>query len=109
MIHLAILAMLSLVPPVEAETCTASWYSSREGSGSATASGRKLNDGELTAAHKTLPFGSRVKVRNRANGRTVTVTKRWQSSACTSISFPDGSGTSLVGRGSLGKALLPRR
>ena len=74
MIHLAILAMLSLVPPVEAETCTASWYSSREGSGSATASGRKLNDGELTAAHKTLPFGSRVKVRNRANGRTVTVT-----------------------------------
>jgi rare lipoprotein A len=28
----------------------------------------------LTAAHKTLPFGSRVRVTNHANGRSVVVT-----------------------------------
>ena len=60
MIHLAILAMLSLVPPADAETCTASWYSTGKGG--------------MTAAHKTLPMGSHVRVHNRHNGRSVTVT-----------------------------------
>ena len=51
----------------------ASQYSTRE-LGTKTASGRALDDDELTAAHKTLPFGSRVRVTNRANGRSVVVT-----------------------------------
>jgi len=42
--------------------------------GTRTASGRALHDGELTVAHKTLPFGSRVRVTNHANGRSVVVT-----------------------------------
>lgn len=39
-----------------------------------TASGRKVTCRDLVAAHRTLPFGTRIKVRNLANGRTVTVT-----------------------------------
>ena len=39
-----------------------------------TASGRKVTCQDLVAAHRTLPFGKRVKVRNLANGRAVTVT-----------------------------------
>ncbi len=43
-------------------------------SGSGTASGQKLDPGALTAAHRTLPFGTRVKVTNKKNGHSVTVT-----------------------------------
>jgi len=41
---------------------------------SGTASGQKLNPQALTAAHRTLPFGSKVKVTNKHNGRSVVVT-----------------------------------
>jgi peptidoglycan lytic transglycosylase len=47
----------------------ASFYSQ----GSRTASGEKFNPGELTAAHRTLPFGTRVRVTNVTTGRSVTV------------------------------------
>jgi rare lipoprotein A len=50
----------------------ASVYSTE--SGSRTASGARLNPGALTAAHRTLPFGSKVLVTNRSNGRSVVVT-----------------------------------
>ena len=50
----------------------ASIYSADSGSG--TASGQKLDPGALTAAHRTLPFGTKVKVTNKSNGRSVTVT-----------------------------------
>ena len=39
-----------------------------------TASGKRLNDGALTAAHRSLPFGSKVRVTNKRNGKTVVVT-----------------------------------
>jgi rare lipoprotein A len=55
-----------------AQSGIASVYSTE--SGSRTASGVRLNPGALTAAHKTLPFGSRVRVTNRINGRSVVVT-----------------------------------
>jgi rare lipoprotein A len=42
--------------------------------GSETASGERFNANELTAAHRTLPFGTRVRVTNRSNGRSVVVT-----------------------------------
>jgi rare lipoprotein A len=41
--------------------------------GSKTASGERFNPNELTAAHRTLPFGTRVRVTNVATGKTVTV------------------------------------
>jgi rare lipoprotein A len=39
-----------------------------------TASGKKFSCQELVAAHRTLPFGKRVSVRNLSNGKAVTVT-----------------------------------
>jgi rare lipoprotein A len=41
--------------------------------GSKTASGEKFNPGELTAAHPTLPFGTKLRVTNTHTGRSVTV------------------------------------
>jgi rare lipoprotein A len=43
-------------------------------SGASTASGAALNPGALTAAHRSLPFGSRVRITNRRNGRAVVAT-----------------------------------
>jgi rare lipoprotein A len=42
-------------------------------SGSKTASGERANPSGLTAAHRTLAFGTPVRVTNRRNGRSVTV------------------------------------
>lgn len=42
-------------------------------SGSRTASGERFNPEALTAAHRTLPFGTRVRVTNMWNGRSVIV------------------------------------
>ncbi len=52
---------------------TASWYG-REFHGKVTASGERFNMYDYTAAHKTLPFGSMVEVKNLDNGKTVRVT-----------------------------------
>jgi rare lipoprotein A len=41
--------------------------------GSKTATGETLVDAQLTAAHRTLPLGTWVRVTNRLNGRAVTV------------------------------------
>ena len=38
-----------------------------------TASGERFNPNGLTAAHKTLPFGTHLRLVNRSNGKTVTV------------------------------------
>jgi rare lipoprotein A len=42
-------------------------------SGEKTANGEYAHASGLTAAHKTLPFGTRVKVTNKENGRSVVV------------------------------------
>jgi peptidoglycan lytic transglycosylase len=44
------------------------------GNDSQTASGEKFDAHEFTAAHRTLPFGTRVRVTNHSNGRSVVVT-----------------------------------
>src|SRR6202023_2636097 len=41
--------------------------------GTRTANGEKFNTHELTAAHPTLPFGTKLRVTNVASGRSVTV------------------------------------
>lgn len=50
-------------------TCGASYY----GEPQMTASGERFNPSAMTAAHKTLPLGSRVRVTNPDNGESVTV------------------------------------
>jgi rare lipoprotein A len=56
----------------QAQSGIASVYSTE--SGSRTASGARLNPGALTAAHRSLPFGSKVRVTNRNNKRSIVVT-----------------------------------
>jgi rare lipoprotein A len=58
--------------PAADQAGMASVYSTESGSG--TASGQKLNPHGLTAAHRTLPFGTKVKVTNKRNGNSVVVT-----------------------------------
>lgn len=50
----------------------ASWYG-KAFAGRKTASGERFNYYKLTAAHKTLPFGTLVEVTNLSNGRSVIV------------------------------------
>jgi len=47
----------------------ASWYKM----GTRTASGERMNAAALAAAHRSLPFGTKVRVENLANGRSVVV------------------------------------
>ncbi len=51
---------------------TASWYGGKF-HGRRTANGERYDMHELTAAHRTLPFGTLVEVRNPQNGRSVVV------------------------------------
>ena len=51
---------------------TASYYG-RELAGNRTASGERFNPNGLTAAHRTLPLGTRLRVTNVSNGRSVIV------------------------------------
>ncbi len=53
----------------ETKSITASWYQS----GSQTANGEKFKPDGLTAAHKTLPFGTKLEVTNPSNGESVVV------------------------------------
>lgn len=50
----------------------ASWYA-RHFQGRRTANGERYDQNELTAAHKTLPFGTVVRVRSEVNGKEVDV------------------------------------
>ncbi len=64
-------AMVGLASQAEAASqCgKASWYKM----GTKTASGEKMNARALAAAHKSLPFGTKVRVENLSNGRSVVV------------------------------------
>ncbi len=66
-------AILASLPGTYAGAATqcgrASWYALT----SITASGERASPAAMTAAHRSLPFGTRVRVRNLANGRSVVV------------------------------------
>lgn len=48
-------------------------YYGRELAGNRTASGERFDPAAMTAAHRTLPLGSRVRVTNKSNGKSVIV------------------------------------
>jgi rare lipoprotein A len=60
------------VPSFSVQSGMASVYSMA--SGHKTARRGRLDPGALTAAHRTLPFGTKVRVTNKQNGRSVIVT-----------------------------------
>jgi rare lipoprotein A len=51
----------------------ASWYGIRCNGGTRTASGERLSNHAATAAHKTLPMGTKVRVTNLHNGKSEVV------------------------------------
>jgi uncharacterized protein YabE (DUF348 family) len=59
----------SNLSPASGNTCKASYY----WQGQMTANGEWFNTNDFTAAHKSLPFNTRVKVTNVANGKTTIV------------------------------------
>ena len=70
-----VLAFLLTTSVAYANQCgTASWYGGKDGlHGKKTASGEIFNTNAMTAAHKTLPLGSIVKVTNPRNHKRITV------------------------------------
>jgi rare lipoprotein A len=62
--------MLACSSAAMAESGIASVYAY---AGGKTASGEHANPGGLTAAHRTLAFGTQVRVTNLSNGRSITV------------------------------------
>ncbi|WP_188134458.1 MULTISPECIES: septal ring lytic transglycosylase RlpA family protein [Rhizobium] len=64
------MSLLASAPAHAAAGCGhASWYAL----GSRTASGEKMSASQLTAAHKSLGFGTKLKVTNKRNGKSVIV------------------------------------
>jgi rare lipoprotein A len=68
---LATISMMTMgfIPKNEDRAVTASYYKS----GEVTANGEKFNPLGYTAAHRKLPFGTVLRVRNTANGKEVVV------------------------------------
>lgn len=61
--------LLAASQGAHAQCGTASWYALT----SKTASGERMNPSGMTAAHRSLPFGTKLKVFNPDNGRSVVV------------------------------------
>jgi len=67
---LAAVMIIAFAPEAAQAQCgSASWYALT----SKTASGERMNPSALTAAHRNLPFGTKVKVINRRNGKAIVV------------------------------------
>lgn len=71
----AILAGAWLAVPVRAAECVlASWYGTE--SGNRTANGEHFDGSSLTAAHRTLPFGTKLRVTYRGKSVVVRINDR---------------------------------
>jgi rare lipoprotein A len=73
MISVGLLGAAAMLPVDQAKADQlghASWYSLPS---NVTANGEQMNPNELTAAHRSLPFGTKVLVENLSNGRSVVV------------------------------------
>jgi rare lipoprotein A len=62
--------LIGIASEASAQSGIASVYSYR---GGRTASGERVHPAGLTAAHRSLPFGTKVRVTNRRNGHSVVV------------------------------------
>ena len=61
-----------IATPSDVQLGMASWYGGRH-HGGPTASGERFDKHAMTAAHRTYPMNTRVRVTNRRNGRSVIV------------------------------------
>lgn len=70
--HTIALLLLGLLVEPETTTMVTSWYGDPF-CGRATASGEIFNKEKFTAAHRELPFGTILELRNPTNGETISV------------------------------------
>jgi rare lipoprotein A len=68
----AFILILLSAPAYAGQTVTATWYG-QELAGNRTASGERFNPNGLTAAHRSLPFGTCLRVSNPKTGKSVSV------------------------------------
>lgn len=94
--------MRATSPPVEPQMGVASYYAGRW-HGRRTASGERFDMHEMTAAHRTLPFGTRVRVTNLKNGREVVVRINdrgpWRKKRVIDVSYAAARKLGMVGPG----------
>jgi rare lipoprotein A len=69
---IVIIALYALPAHAANKTVRATWYGN-ELAGNRTANGERFNPNGLTAAHRTLPFGTCLLVGNPKTGKTVKV------------------------------------
>lgn len=69
---LAIILLTLSTSAIAGQTVRATWYGA-ELAGNRTASGERFNPNGFTAAHRTLPFGTCLRVSNPKTGRSVAV------------------------------------
>lgn len=97
-------------PELEASTGTASYYADRF-TGKRTASGEAYDPEDFTAAHRTLPFGTRVRVTDMASGRSVIVRVNdrgpWSNGRVIDISRAAARELDLIRRGHGPVQLVP--
>lgn len=72
LLYVFVLQFIMMSAFAQTQTGKASFYADKF-EGSPTASGEKYRHAKLTAAHKTLPFGTKVRVTNIANNQSVDV------------------------------------
>lgn len=76
----AIAALILIAAPSYASSMRASWYDCAKpgecSKSKRTANGEKFNPNGLTAAHKTLPFGTRLKVTHKGKSVIVRINDR---------------------------------
>lgn len=72
---IALASIIGISTPARAYSCTsASFYGISDGyNGQRTASGERFNTYSHTTAHRYLPFGTRLRVTNKYNGKSVVV------------------------------------
>jgi rare lipoprotein A len=96
----AILCALGL--PAKAETCRASWYGGGEYLNRHTANGERFDPRKLTAAHRSLPFGTRVRVTWRGRSVVVVINDRgpakW-TGRCIDLSRSAANAIGMIGAG----------
>ena len=67
-----VVAAKEKTPVLKSTSGSASWYGGQF-HGRKTANGERFNMNGLTAAHRSLPFGTKVRVTNQTNGKSVVV------------------------------------
>jgi rare lipoprotein A len=84
------------------EVGIASYYA-HEHQGRTTSSGERFDIHEMTAAHRTLPFGTRVRVTNLDNGRSVVVRINdrgpWKKGRILDVSYDAARELHMIGPG----------